>query len=70
MTGIREKSNAGRNAALRSMLLALIFVIAPLLGLSFPAEAQQPKKIPTISYLTIGYPPTGLIRMSSSFDPR
>src|SRR5215472_14352509 len=51
MTGIREKSNAGRNAALRSMLLALIFVIAPLLGLSFPAEAQQTKKISHIGFL-------------------
>jgi len=34
--------------------LTLLFVLA----LSIHAEAQQPKKIPRIGYLTIGYAPT------------
>ena len=52
MIGIRQKSNAGRNAAFRCMLLALTFVIA----LLFAAEAQQPKKIPRIGFVSTGSP--------------
>ena len=45
-------------------------VVLIMVALCVSAEAQKPKKIPTIGYLTIGYPPTGANRMSSSFDPR
>src|SRR2546422_10767986 len=41
--------------ALSSMLFALSFVSALLFAISEPAEAQQPKKIPRIGFLSTAY---------------
>ena len=41
------------------MWLNRFFVVLIVVALCVSAEAQQRVKIPTIGYLTIGYPPTG-----------
>jgi len=48
--------------ALSTLLFALTFSGALLLALSFPAEAQQPTKIPRIGYLIVAFPSTSPAR--------
>src|SRR5438128_10239910 len=55
MTEIRgRKSEVRKCTALRALLFALGFSAALLFGVSFPAKAQQAKKIPRIGILFIG----------------
>src|SRR3989442_13858485 len=55
MTEIRgRKSEVSKCTALRALLFALGFSAALLFGVSFPAKAQQAKKIPRIGILFIG----------------
>jgi putative ABC transport system substrate-binding protein len=52
MTDVREqRSGVSKSCTLSARLFALGFGGALLLALSFPAEAQQPKKVPRIGYL-------------------
>jgi putative ABC transport system substrate-binding protein len=48
-------SEVRKTLALRALLLALSFSGALLLALCFPAQAQQPAKVPRIGYLTATY---------------
>ena len=63
MTEIRgQKSEIGKNNPLAFMLCALSFLCALLLALYLPAQAQQPKKVSRIGYLTGVSPSTNSTR--------
>jgi putative tryptophan/tyrosine transport system substrate-binding protein len=47
-----QRSVVSKSHALSAMLFALSFLNALLFTLSFPAEAQQPKKVPRIALLS------------------
>jgi putative tryptophan/tyrosine transport system substrate-binding protein len=51
-----RKSEVSKSTALTAMLSGLSLFGALLFALCFPAQAQQPKKVPRIGYLSAGPP--------------
>src|SRR5207249_11340186 len=48
-----QRSGVSKSHTLSARLFALSFLGALLLALSFPANAQQPTKVPRIGFLTV-----------------
>jgi hypothetical protein len=53
---IRDKKAAGTKCVVKRAAVLSIFVTVVLLGIEVIAEAQQPKKVPRIGYLSGGSP--------------
>src|SRR5437773_9872183 len=60
-----QRSVISKTISLSSMLLALSFLDALLFVLSFPAEAQQSKKVPRIGYLSVLSPSSDSTRIEA-----
>jgi ABC-type uncharacterized transport system substrate-binding protein len=60
-----QRSAISKTISLSSMLLALSFLGALLFVLSFPAEAQQSKKVPRIGYLSVLSPSSDSTRIEA-----